>query len=182
VKQTDTSPTLRGKWIRNRLFCQEIPPPPPNVMSDVPPPMTGGAVCKKDRYAAHDGTPACAVCHLQMDPVGFGLEQYDRTGAYRTVEADHPECAITGDGTVKGVGDFNGPGGLADLMISAGEIDSCAVTQVFRFAQGRGELVSDAPLIRDLTRAFTGGGRKFGDLLLDVVTHPTFAQRRLEVP
>ena len=182
MKQTDTSPTLRGKWIRNRLFCQEIPPPPPNVVADVPPASDGGVVCKRDRYQVHDQSASCAGCHLQMDPVGFGLEQYDRTGAYRTVEADHPECAITGDGSVQGEGTFNGPAGLADLMVQTGAVDGCAVTQVFRFAAGRRETPDDAPLLRELTRDFKGGGRVFTGLLLDAVTQPTFAQRRQEMP
>lgn len=178
VKQTDTSPTLRGKWIRNRLFCQEIPPPPPNVTADVPPPQTGAAVCKKDRYAAHDSVQSCAACHLQMDPIGFGLEQYDRMGRFRSVEAAHPECAITGEGTLQGVGTFTGPAGLADLMVQNGTVDQCVVKQVFRFGSGRREGSADGPLLRDLTRAFTANGRQFDALLLDYVSHPTFALRQ----
>ncbi|MFT3838264.1 MAG: DUF1588 domain-containing protein [Myxococcaceae bacterium] len=183
VKQTDTSPTLRGKWIRNRLFCQEIPPPPPNVSADVPPPATdGGVVCKKDRYAAHATSASCSACHAKMDPIGFGLEQYDRTGAYRTTEQDHPECAISGDGAIDGVGSFNGPAGLADLMTQSAGFDDCVVRQLFRYESGRTEKPDDEPLIRDVTKAFVADGRRFDQLLVELVANPTFAQRRLETP
>jgi hypothetical protein len=182
VKQTDTSPTLRGKWIRNRLFCQEIPPPPPNVVADVPPPSQNGVVCKKDRYSVHDSTASCAGCHKQMDPIGFGLEGYDRTGKFRDREADHPECLITGEGNLEGVGSFKGPSGLADLMVTTGAVESCVVKQVFRFASGRLEKAEDQGLLYALTQSFNQRERRFDQLLLDLVTHPTFAQRRLEAP
>ncbi|MFT3706622.1 MAG: DUF1588 domain-containing protein [Archangium sp.] len=181
VKQTDTSPTLRGKWIRNRLFCQEIPPPPPNVTADVPPPSTNGVVCKKDRYQVHDMVQSCAGCHVQMDPIGFGLEQFDRAGKFRTSEADHPECLITGDGSLTGFGSFRGPAGLADLMVSSGNVESCVVKQVFRYSYGRREEADDAPLLTALTAGFNEKGRKFDELLLDMVSDETFTQRR-EVP
>ncbi|MFO0596137.1 MAG: DUF1588 domain-containing protein [Myxococcaceae bacterium] len=178
VKQSDTSPTLRGKWIRNRLFCEEIPPPPPNVTADVPPPSTGGLVCKKDRYQVHDMVQSCAGCHTQMDPIGFGLEQFDRAGKFRTAEESHPECLITGEGSLTGFGSFRGAAGLADLMVSSGTVETCVVKQVFRYSTGRREQGDDAALLAALTTGFTEKGRKFDELLLDVVSHPVFAQRR----
>jgi len=180
VKQLDTSPTLRGKWIRNRLFCQEVPAPPPNVVADVPPPQQGGAVCKKDRYAIHDSVASCAACHRAMDPLGFGLEQYDRTGAFRSVEATHPECTIEGKGELDGVGQFTGPSGLADVMVSSGALEECTVKQLFRFANGRREREEDDGLIATLTAQFDAKGRRFDALLVDYVAHDTFKHRRLE--
>jgi hypothetical protein len=144
----------------------------------VPPAGTAGVVCKKDRYAAHDQVAACAGCHLQMDPIGFGLEQYDRQGKFRSVEADHPECAITGQGSLQGVGAFSGPKGLADLMVQTNTVDSCVTKQLFRFGMGRRESTADAPLLRDLTKAFATNGHRFDELVLDYVSHPTFAQRQ----
>ncbi|MBX7115995.1 MAG: DUF1588 domain-containing protein [Myxococcaceae bacterium] len=177
VKQTDTSPTLRGKWIRNRLFCQEIPPPPPNVTADVPPPTTSAA-CKTDRYAIHDNVASCAKCHKQMDPVGFGLEQFDRTGKFRDHEAAQPQCAITGKGKLEGIGDFTGPSQLADLMTTSGQLDSCVVRQLFRYGSGRRELNEDEALIAQLTQSFVNSDRRFDELILAIVSHPAFAQRR----
>lgn len=180
VKQLDTSPTLRGKWIRNRLFCQEIPAPPPNVVADVPPPAQGGAVCKKERYAVHDSVASCAACHNAMDPLGFGLEQYDRAGAFRSREADHPECVIEGKGELDDLGTFTGPSQLADLMVRTGALETCAVKQLFRFANGRREREEDDGLIGALAEHFDTSGRRFDTLLVDYVSHDTFRRRRME--
>ena len=89
AKFDDTSPTLRGVFVRNRLLCQTIAPPPPTVAVDEPPAATTAGACKVDRYAAHR-SGGCAGCHNQTDPIGFGLENYDRTGVYRTADKDNP--------------------------------------------------------------------------------------------
>ncbi|MBC8073250.1 MAG: DUF1592 domain-containing protein, partial [Deltaproteobacteria bacterium] len=94
----DTSPTQRGKLIRKRLFCQSIPPPPPEVNVDEPPPEVQSP-CKIDRYNMTE-IQGCAACHELMDPVGFGLENYDQAGRFRTTDNDLPQCEIAGEGTI----------------------------------------------------------------------------------
>ena len=178
AKQLDTSPTLRGLWIRNRLFCQVIPPPPPNANADVPPQGSDGGSCKPERYSAHANVGSCASCHQAMDPVGFGLENYDRAGRYRTHEVGDPSCAIQGDGELTGIGRFNGPGELAELLTTSGELEPCIVRQVFRFASGREETKDDQVLLQQLEEAFISGGRRFDQLLLGVISQPSFMLRR----
>src|SRR5690606_21309232 len=65
----DTSPTQRGKLIRKRLLCQEIPPPPPDVNVDEPP-QSPDSPCKWDRYEMHRQSGSCNACHTLIDPVG----------------------------------------------------------------------------------------------------------------
>jgi hypothetical protein len=178
AKFDDTSPTLRGEFVRQRLLCQTIPPPPPNVAVDQPPAAVSSP-CKVDRYAAHR-SGGCASCHDLTDPIGFGLENYDRTGAYRTADKDNPQCTITGDGNVAGLGTFNGPAELAALVIGSGGLESCVVTQVYRMALGRREADADAPTLQNLTAGFAQGGRAFDALLIDVVADPAFVHRQLE--
>ncbi len=182
AKLADTSPTLRGQWIRRRLFCQEIPPPPPNVAVDLPPAMAGQAVCKKDRLAVHTKVGTCNGCHKQMDPIGFGLEQYDRAGRFRTAEEAHPECLIDGQGALEGVGTFRGPGALADLMVTTGAVESCAIKQLFRFQTGREETEADEGLLALFEKNFDAKGRQFDQLLVDFVSTDSFTQRRGESP
>ena len=178
AKFDDTSPTLRGVFVRNRLLCQTIAPPPPTVAVDEPPVSTTSP-CKVDRYAAHR-SGGCAQCHNQTDPIGFGLENYDRTGAYRTADKDNPQCAISGDGEVVGLGTFNGPAGLADLITGSGNLESCLVTQLYRMALGRRESPGDMPTVTKLADRFTQNGRKFDELLIDVIADPAFIHRQLE--
>ena len=170
-KFNDTSPTRRGKYIRNLLMCQEIPPPPPNVDSNKPPAVETS--CKIDKYAQH-ATGGCASCHKLMDPVGFGLENYDKDGKYREHDDGAPECIISGDGVLDGVGEFNGPAELGELLISSGQLESCAVQQLYRFAVGRKVESADQPVLDDLAKRFEDGGHAFDALLVDLVSTQSF--------
>jgi hypothetical protein len=177
AKAGDTSPVLRGIAVRERLFCQDIPDPPPTVNTDEPPPATEtGSECKTDRYAMHR-TGGCASCHQLIDPIGFGLEQFDHMGQFRTVEPDHPECEITGEGAIDGVGTFNGPAGLADLLIESGELDGCAVEQLYSYAMGRQLDSEDAQALEALVEEFRGQDHSLADLLLDFVSSVPFRHR-----
>jgi len=179
AKFDDTSPTLRGEFIRSRLLCEDIPPPPPNVAVDQPPTATTTSSCKVDRYAAHR-TGGCATCHSRTDPIGFGLERYDRSGAYRITDKDHPECPISGDGEVTGVGSFNGPAALGDLLMASGKLEACVATQLYRMALGRRETASDQPTLSRLAAGFSQSGRRFDELLVELAADPSFIHRRIE--
>ena len=178
AKFDDTSPTLRGVFVRNRLLCETIQPPPPNVAVDQPPQPTTSR-CKSERYAVH-ASGGCAGCHNLTDRIGFGLENYDRAGAFRATDKDAPECAISGNGEVTGLGTFNGPAALADLLVDSGALEGCVVTQLFRLALGRRESAADAPTLRDLTAGFKQDGRLFDKLLVDIVAAPAFIHRQTE--
>ena len=179
AKFGDTSPTQRGIFIRSRLLCETIAPPPPNVDVDQKP-TSPTSNCKVDRYQAHSANGNCNTCHRRLDPVGFGLEAYDTAGAFRTHDVNEPTCLISGNGTLDGVGNFNGPGQLADLLVQSPSFETCITTQLFRFALGRNETPDDSELIGKLTRSFHDGQRRFDQLLLDVVSDDRFAYRREE--
>jgi hypothetical protein len=180
AKFDDTSPTLRGLAVRTRLFCQTIPDPPPSVATDDPIPKTEDALCKKQRYAIHS-TGGCADCHQHMDPVGFGLENYDQLGRYRAVEPDEPSCAIDGVGELVGVGSFKGPAELANLAIESGQLNPCVVTQLYRFAMGRFRLdETDEKFIAMIADKLGSGDFRFDQLVLDFVSSEAFFYRREE--
>ncbi len=174
----DTSPTQRGKLIRTRLMCQVIPPPPPNVNVDDPP-SDPNSNCKVDRYAAHRADPACAGCHALMDPVGFGLENFDQRGGFRLTDTNEPTCVIDGVGAVDGK-TFQGPAELADMLIAADTLDACAVTQLYRMAMGHREQNEDMPLIAALQQEFTDDDHHFDQLVLALVAQESFLFRRDE--
>jgi hypothetical protein len=157
-------------------------------MVDQPPAATPTG-CKVDRYAAHRGNGGCAACHNLTDLIGFGLENYDRTGVYRATDKDAPQCAISGDGQVfgstagpTGDGKFNGPAGLGEMLVDSGGLESCVVTQLFRMAYGRRETADDAANLAALTSGFKANGRTFDALLVAVASDPAFIYRRLETP
>jgi hypothetical protein len=185
AKFDDTSPTLRGVFVRNRLLCQTVPPPPPNVMVDQPPVSTTSR-CKSDRYAAHRAGN-CAGCHNLTDGIGFGLENYDRLGVYRATDKDAPECAIEGNGQIvgstagpNGDGTFNGPAQLGELLVASGGLEGCVVTQLFRMAHGRRETGDDSAGLTALTSSFKQKGRAFDALMIDMVADEAFAHKLVE--
>jgi hypothetical protein len=179
IKFGDTSPTQRGKFIRNRLMCQEVPKPPPDVPADQPPSSDTGP-CKVDRYRVHSQSGVCSSCHSLMDPLGFGLENYDAEGRFRTTEPDAPECVISGEGEMAGVGTFNGPGELGELLIQSGQLEPCLVKQLFSSAWGRQPTADDAAYVDAVTTEFKSDGR-FDQLILDFVSNEAFGYRREEV-
>lgn len=180
----DTSPTQRGKLIRERLLCQTIPPPPPEVNVDEPP-VSEASPCKWESYAAHREMGSCAGCHNHMDPVGFGLENFDQTGRWREHDNGLPECTIAGDGQLFGAGPngealpFNGPAQLGSVLLESGAVESCLVKQVFRFAAGRREQAEDMAFLDALDASFSANHR-FDELLLEVVAAESFGYRKEE--
>jgi hypothetical protein len=183
-KFEDTSPTQRGLLIRTRLFCQTINPPPSSLMvnTDEPPEAADPNACKTERYFMWK-TDGCKMCHALMDPVGFGLENYDSAGRYREFEADRPECVIDGNGVLDGVGEFTGPAELGELMIQSGEVDACVATMLYRFATGRYQLGDhDEALIERLVENASGGeGLEFTALVAELVSAEAFRYRREEI-
>lgn len=184
AKFDDTSPTQRGLLIRTRLFCIEVSRPPPDLMvnTDEPPEGPDPDACKVERYDMWK-TDGCKACHAQLEPVGFGLENYDSAGRYREHEPDRPDCAIDGAGTLDGVGDFSGPAELAEMLIEAGKVDECVSTQLLRFALGRYELdEEDKNFAKRVTQDATGeNGLEMRKLLVELVSSDAFRHRREEV-
>lgn len=172
----DTSPTLRGVMVLERLLCETVPPPPSSVVvKDLPAPAPGS--CKIDRFKEH-AQEGCNSCHDRTDPIGFGLEAYDMLGKKRDHEPNAAECKISGQGSLLDEGSFNGPGELSALIAKSNAAAACRVTQLYRFTTGRAELdsVDDAFVQRSVERV--GRDASLQDLILEIVSSPEFVQRR----
>ena len=118
-----TSPVLRGKWILENVLGAPPPAPPADVpaLDDQP----GTYESMRERMEQHRRNPACAVCHAQIDPLGFAMENFDGIGQWRTQER-HSAIDATGrlpDGTT-----FNGPAELRNLLVSREEEFVATVT------------------------------------------------------
>lgn len=180
-KFSDTSPTQRGIFVRTRLLCEEVPPPPPTVDVDQPPGADQSA-CKEARYAEHRAIASCASCHDQIDPIGFGLEQFDVAGRFRTHDDGMPSCTIQGTGDLPGLGSFSGPAELGELLVSSGRLDACAVRQYLTFALGRKLAAHEQPFVDALVEKFRTSGHRFPELVLALVEDPSFALRKEPLP
>jgi hypothetical protein len=181
AKAGETSPTLRGKFVLERLLCQPVPPPPADlqVNADQPPPDVPGNNCKSDRYAAH-ASGVCASCHTVMDGLGFGLENYDAAGRYREAEAGRPECAINGVGTVSGLGTFSGPAELGALLVGSERLGPCLAHYLYQFALGRTPRLEDQTTLESLASHLADSSYGLRQLLLDWVAHESFRYRVID--
>ena len=170
ASQKEGSPTLRGKFIREVILCQEIPPPPPNVNTMLADPPPGVTYTKRERLALHRAMAVCASCHNRMDPLGLTLENFDAMGGYRTTDQGKA-IDVTGDldGTA-----YQGPRELGQLLSKSNDAAKCMVTSLYRYATGHGDQESEQPLIGDLFTHFQSSGYKLRDLILDVVASDGF--------
>jgi hypothetical protein len=176
-KFSDTSPTQRGIFVQTRLLCNKVLPPPANVNVDQPP---GGAntVCKSDRYREHRASASCGSCHNNLDPVGFGLENYDVGGRFRAHDDGHPECPIDGVGELPGYGNFRGPAELGQLLVGSKVLEQCLVTQFYTYAVGRELRPEEGGVVARLTTEFQKTGYSLSQLLVDYVASDRFSLRK----
>lgn len=169
--QTETSPTLRGKYLRERVLCQPVPPPPPDVITDLTPederPRT-----LRERLEEHRRNPVCASCHTFMDPPGMLFEEFDSIGAARTHEA------LTGL-PINSTGDFegtplDGARDLAEILRTDPRVPRCMVRQLFRHASGRLERSGDERALRAVENEFAESGYRFRELMVALAASDAF--------
>ncbi len=169
ARQIQTSPTLRGRYLRERVLCQQVPDPPPDIDTDLEPP-DGEPKTVREQLEEHRENPACAACHAFIDPPGLLFENFDASGVYRTTDNGLP---IDASGDLDGAPLANARE-LADVLATDERIGLCIVQQLFRHAQGRLDTPDELPVIQDLDARFAGVGYRFDDLLVELVTHEGF--------
>jgi hypothetical protein len=163
-----TSPTHRGKFVREMLLCETIPPPPPGVPplpQTAPPGSTVRQVMTTHRSAAQ-----CSACHALMDPIGFGMENFDTTGQYRTMDNGQ---TIDASGQLDNV-QFNGLAQLGKAVRENAVTGPCAVSKVYENALGRLPVDVDQAALNSLIGQFTKSGNKIDQLLVNLVANDGF--------
>ena len=166
------SNTQRGLYVREVLLCQDLPPPPPGVDATLPAAQPGET--ERQRFSRHTTDPVCASCHNQMDPIGWGLSEFDVIGALTPASVDVA-------GRIEGLTppEFNGPLELAQRLREAPEYADCVATSMYRYAYGLHETPEHAQPLAQLKRAFRDGGFNFVDALSALVHSDAFRYRRL---
>jgi mono/diheme cytochrome c family protein len=172
---TRTSPVKRGKWVLENLFGTPPPPPPPDVpeLKDEGDALTGSL---RQRMEQHRSNAACAVCHNRMDPLGFGLENFDGIGGWRTKDGTFE---IDASGELPGGEKFAGPRELkAILLARQDDFVHCLSEKMLTYALGRGVEYSDRCTVEDIAKATQQGEHKFSSLILAIVHSDAFQKRR----
>jgi hypothetical protein len=167
-----TSPVVRGKWLLENMLGAPPPPPPPNVPALKDRGADGRPRSVRERMEAHRQNPACAVCHVRMDPLGFSLENFDSLGKWRTVSDGAPidTAAALPDGT-----QFRGVAGLRTLLVSHRDDFVRTFTEkLMAYAMGRGVDYFDLPAVRQITRDAAAHDFRWSSIITGIVQSTPF--------
>jgi hypothetical protein len=167
-----TSPTLRGKALRETILCQKVPDPPGNVnfnlVQDTKNPLYKTV---RQRLSAHATAPTCVGCHKMMDPIGLALENFDSIGTYRAGENDMP---IDASGEIDGV-KFSDADGLGKAVHDHPATSACLVNRLYAYAVGRTPTKSETEWLRsDLMKGFVADGYRLQPLMRRIATSDVF--------
>jgi hypothetical protein len=174
---TRTSVVLRGKYILQNILGAPPPPPP----GDVPPldeGAVGTAMSLRQQMEKHRADPACATCHSKMDPLGFGLENYDGIGRWRTLDGKFP---VDSSGTLPNGKTFATPAEMRSLLRSQlPQFARCMAEKMLTYSIGRGLGPSDRRSVDEILRNWAAADYPFQSLIFEVVRSLPFQARRGE--
>jgi hypothetical protein len=176
---TRTSPVIRGKWILENFLNAPPPPPPPGV-ANLDEEAVGNTGSLRQQLEQHRTNAICASCHSRMDPLGFGLENYDAVGSWRTADG---KFAIDSAGVLPNGKSFTRPAELkAILKADKDEFTRCLTEKLLTYALGRGLERFDRPAVQSITRRTAAEGYRFSSLIRSIVESMPFQSRRGEGP
>jgi hypothetical protein len=171
---TRTSPVIRGKWILENLI-NAPPPAPPNDIPSLDDAKIGTDISMREQLAKHRENPTCASCHVRMDPLGFGLENFDAIGAWRTRDGN---LEIDSSGELPDGRTFKGPDELKNIL--AAEKDAfaeCISDKMLTYALGRGLNRADRITVKSIAGQLARDDYRFSSLVLGIVNSPQFSMR-----
>lgn len=173
---TRTSPVKRGKWVLENILGTPPPPPPPNVeelKNDEKAVLSGSL---RQRMEQHRENPSCASCHKSMDPLGFGFENFDAIGAWRTKDGNFD---IDPAGVLPSGATFSKPRELRQILKqSQDQFARCLTEKMLTYALGRGLEYYDKCAIDSLTAALAKDNQRIGTLIQEIVHSEPFQKRR----
>ncbi len=173
---TRTSPTKRGRWVLEQILGTPPPPPPPGVDVLKDEHQVNSAKTLREKMLVHQSDPNCFSCHSKMDPLGFGLENYDAIGAWRTAEGDVPvdSSGVLPDGTK-----FSGPVQLKGLLMKEkSQFLKSLSEKMLTYGLGRGVGFADKCHVDTISDQTAKSGYKFSALVIAIVNSDPFKRRQ----
>jgi hypothetical protein len=172
---TRTSPVLRGRWVLDNLL--DAPPPePPADVPNLKEEEIGTSASMREQLELHRKDPTCASCHRRMDPLGFGLENFDATGAWRTMDGKFP---IDATGTLPDGRKFDGPEELRKILRADHQaFEHCLTAKLLTYALGRGLERYDKRTVSGIVSRLPEHEYRFSGLILEIVKSLPFQSRR----
>ncbi len=173
---TRTSPTKRGKWILEQILGTPPPPPPPGVSNLADEKQATSTATLRKLMEMHRAKPMCASCHSQMDPLGFGLENFDATGRWRDRDGD---VAIDSSGVLPDGRKFSGPAQLRGLLLAKkSQFVRSLSEKLLTYALGRGLEDYDRCATDTILKQTEAGNYRISALIKAIVLSDPFRKRR----
>lgn len=177
---TRTSPVKRGKWVLDNLLGTPPPPPPPDIpeLDDKSRKLAGTL---RQQLEQHRTNATCASCHARMDPIGFGLENFNAIGAWRDKDGSVP---VDATGELANGDKFAGASELVELLAKSKrwEFLHCLADRTLTYALGRGTEYYDRPAIDAIVAQTEAGDDRFSALILAVAQSFPFQNQRANTP
>jgi hypothetical protein len=175
-----TSPIRRGLFVRRHLLCQEFGTPPALAATL---PKIDPKATTRERFKQHTTDPFCQSCHQYIDNLGFGFENFDAIGKYRSTENGVAVDAQGDMNDVEGLGTkthapFASLPELGKVLASSASAESCIVRQLYRFARGDKEAGGQVCSLRTLEESLKAHQGDLREVLLSVAQTPDFLVRR----
>ena len=172
---TRTSPVLRGKWVLDNLL-NAPPPEPPADVPNLDEATIGTSASMRAQLEEHRKNAICASCHRRMDPLGFGLENFDAVGAWRDVEGKFP---IDASGQLPDGRRFTGPEELRKILSEDRDAFARAITsKLLTYGLGRGLERYDYRTVKLIASRLPKYDYRFSGLVLEIVNSVPFQSRR----
>jgi hypothetical protein len=176
---TRTSPVLRGKWLLENILGTPVPPPPPGIPALEENHAGARPRSVRERLEEHRKNPGCAVCHNLMDPLGFSLENFDATGAWRA--RAESGAAVDSSGVLVDGTRVEGPASLRNALLAhSNEFVQTLTEKLLTYAIGRDVEYYDMPAVRQIVRNSAKDDYRFSSLILGIANSPQFQMRRNE--
>jgi hypothetical protein len=175
-----TSPVKRGKWVLDNILNAPPPPPPPVVPPFNEDSRRGGRVLSvRERLEEHRKNPACANCHRLFDPIGLALENFDATGAWRTLEGGTGGAPIDASGELSDGTKVDGVVSLRRALVQQPDMFASTVAEkLMTYGLGRGLTAYDMPVVRAIVRRAAASNYRFSAVVQAIVTSPPFTMRQ----
>ncbi len=177
---TRTSPVKRGKWIMENILGTPPPDPPASVPPLKDDARATAAAPLRDRMERHRSDPQCAVCHREMDALGFALQNFNGVGAWRTRDGSFP---INASGELPDGRRFNGAADLKNLLRGSDKqkFARCLTEKMLTYALGRGLEPYDGAAVERIVQSVSAADYKFSALVQGIVQSDPF-QKRFSIP
>lgn len=186
-----TNPVMRGVRMREKILCDHLPPPPPEIVDLLRVPEIDPKLSTRERFEQKTNGTACIGCHAQINPIGFALEAYDALGRHRSKEKIYDsqgqflsEVEVDDD-VVPGLSPSeqapsSDPVEFSELVVRNGKAENCFVQKYYHFVHRKvADLATDGCSLEAIRSGLVGSQGSLKSMIINSILDPAFRQKRL---